>query len=89
MYSTGHIRKLDSLGRITLPSDIRKQLNLSINDSLEIFTKDNLIVLRKYEPADIFTGNTANLISYHGKKISKESILELAKLAGLQLQTYN
>lgn len=86
MYSTGHIRKLDSLGRITLPSDIRNKLNLTLHDSLEIFTKDNLIVLRKYEPADIFTGSTSNLISYHGRLVSKESIEEMVKLAGLSAQ---
>lgn len=85
MYSTGHIRKIDSLGRITLPADLRKQINISIGDSMEVFVKDNLLVMRRYEPADIFTGTTKDLINYHGKKISKSSILEMAKLAGLPI----
>lgn len=83
MFSTGHIRKIDSLGRITIPSDVREKLSLTIGDHAEIFIKDHLLVIRRYEPADIFTGNTSDLINYHGKKISKTSILEMAKIAGL------
>lgn len=83
MYAAGHIRKIDSLGRITLPADLRKQLNLDVGEMVEFFVKDSYLVARRYEPADIFTGSTTELINYHGKKISKESILEMARIAGL------
>ena len=43
------------------------------------------IILRKYQPADIFTGDTKDLIEYNGKKISRANIRELAKLAGYDL----
>jgi len=85
MFTTGYIRKIDSLGRITIPADLRKKLSLSHNDSIEIFIKDQMLVFRRYAPADIFTGNTKNLINYHGKRISKESIEEMAKLAGFSI----
>ncbi|BCK01862.1 AbrB/MazE/SpoVT family DNA-binding domain-containing protein [Anaerocolumna chitinilytica] len=83
MKSTGIVRKLDELGRITLPIELRRTLGVGERDPLEIFVDEDRIILRKYEPADIFNGSKDNLIDYHGKKISKESIVELAKLVGI------
>lgn len=85
MKETGIVRRLDELGRITLPIELRRTLNISERDSLEISVQDDKIILTKYEPVDIFTGNKDNLIEYCGKKVSKESIIEMAKLAGLSL----
>lgn len=89
MKSTGIVRKVDELGRIVLPVELRKNLNINIKDPLEIFTSNDRIVLQKYEPADIFTGEMKDLIEYKGKKISKKSILELAKLAGFKIVSDN
>ena len=50
---------------------------------LEIIVDDDRIVLKKYQPEDIFTGETDDLIEYHGLKVSKKSIEELAKIAGI------
>ncbi len=83
MKSTGIVRKLDELGRITLPIELRRTLGVSERDPLEIFVDEDRIILKKYEPTDIFNGSKDNLYDYHGKKISKESIVELAKLAGI------
>lgn len=83
MKSTGIVRKLDELGRITLPIELRRTLGVSERDPLEIFVDEGRIILQKYEPTDIFNGNKDNLIDYCGKKISKETIIELAKLAGI------
>ena len=85
MKTTGVIRKLDELGRITLPIELRRSLDLDVKDGLEITVQDDCIILRKAESADIFTGSTEDLVEYQGKKVSKESILELAKLAGLNV----
>ncbi len=85
MKSTGIVRKVDELGRIVLPVELRKSLNINIKDPLEIFTSNDRIVLQKYEPADIFTGEMKDLIEYKGKKISRKSILELAELAGYEI----
>lgn len=83
MKSTGINRKLDELGRITLPIELRRSLDIADRDALEIYTEDDKIILRKANTGDIFTGSTDDLIEYHDKMVSKESIEELAKLAGL------
>ena len=85
MKSTGIVRRVDELGRIVLPIELRRSLNINERDTLEIFVDDEKIVLKKYEPADIFTGNMDNLIEYMGKKVSKESILEMARIANLKI----
>lgn len=84
MKSTGIVRRVDELGRIVLPIELRRSLNINERDTLEIFVDDERI-LKKYEPADIFTGSMDDLIEYKGKKVSKESIIEMAKLAGLKV----
>ena len=81
MKTTGVIRKLDELGRITLPIELRRSLDLDVKDGLEITVQDDCIILKKAESADIFTGST----EYEGKKVSRSSILALAKLAGLNV----
>lgn len=83
MKSTGIVRKLDELGRITLPIELRRTLGVKEREALEIFVDGDQIILTKYEPVDIFTGEKEDLIEYHGKKVSKKSVEELAKLAGL------
>lgn len=83
MKSTGITRKLDELGRITLPMELRRSLGYSSREELEIFVENGGIVLRKNESVDIFTGDKKDLIEFHGKKVSKKNIIELAKLAGI------
>jgi transcriptional pleiotropic regulator of transition state genes len=83
MKSTGIVRRLDELGRITLPIELRRTLGVNERDPLEIYVDEERIILTKYEPADIFTGVKEDLVDYCGKKISKKSIEEMAKLAGL------
>ncbi len=83
MKSTGIVRKLDELGRITLPIEIRRNFDIKEKDSLEIYVDNEQIILKKYQPADIFSGNMDELIDYYGKKVSKQSIVEMAKIAGI------
>lgn len=85
MKSTGIIRRLDDLGRITIPIEIRRTLNVGDRDSLEIFVEDDKIILQKYQPCDIFTGSMDDLIDYKGKKVSKETIKQLASQAGYEI----
>lgn len=86
MKSTGIVRKVDELGRVVLPIELRRNMGIDIKDSLEIFVEGDSIVLKKYEPADIFSGSMEGLVEYKGKKVSKASIVELVKLAGLELK---
>ena len=85
MRSTGIIRKIDNLGRITLPKELRDSFNIDINDPIEIFASHSMIILKKLETEDIFTGSTENLIEFKGKKVSEETIIELAKIAGFEI----
>ena len=84
--STGIVRKVDELGRVVLPIELRRNLDINEKDALEIFVDDDRIVLKKYEPADIFNGSMEDLIDYKGKKVAKQTIIELARLAGLELK---
>ena len=83
MKNTGVVRKLDELGRITLPMELRRSLDLNEKDALQIYVDGDKIILEKYSPSDIFSGRKENLVEYKGKKVSVESIKELAKLANL------
>ena len=54
MKSTGIVRKVDELGRVVLPIELRRNLNIEEKDALEIYTEENQIILKKYEPVCIF-----------------------------------
>ncbi len=83
MKDTGIVRRLDSLGRITLPIELRRSLGITDRDSIEIFSEKDRIVLKKHKACDVFTGTEKDLIEYKGLMVSKKSIKELSKLAGL------
>lgn len=84
MTNTGIARQLDSLGRITIPIELRKSLGFADRETLEIYTEDDRIILKKpAKPVDIFTGSSENLIEYEGKMVSEDSVRELARLVGL------
>ena len=78
--STGIVRRLDELGRITLPIELRRNLNVEERDQLEIFTEKDRIILKKYEPSDVFTGDTKDLVEYKGKMVSRKTIREVMEL---------
>ncbi len=80
MKATGLVRRIDDLGRIVIPMELRRQMDLNDKDSLEIFVEKEMIILKKYVPCDIFTGSMDNLVEYKGKKISKDTIKELSEL---------
>jgi len=79
MKSTGVVRKVDELGRIVLPIELRRTLDIAEKDALEIFVDGDKIILRKYEPACIFCGNAKDVIYYKGKNICKDCMEELKK----------
>jgi len=85
MKTTGVIRKLDELGRITLPIELRRSFQIEEKDPLEIYVDQDCIVLRKCQDSDIFTGETEDLIEFEGKKVSKATIRKLAELAGMHV----
>lgn len=77
MKSTGIVRKVDDLGRVVLPIELRRTLDIAEKDSLEIYVDGEKIVLRKYEPACVFCGNASNVTNYRGKNICSDCKLEI------------
>ncbi len=74
MKSTGIVRKVDELGRIVLPIELRRTLGIEENDRIEIFVDGESIILRKYQPACIFCDNAKDIINYKGKNICPDCI---------------
>lgn len=77
MKATGIVRKVDELGRIVIPIELRRTMGIDIKDPLEIFVDGEKIILRKYEPTCIFSGSAENLINFKGKMVSKDVLEEL------------
>ncbi|NLM19958.1 MAG: AbrB/MazE/SpoVT family DNA-binding domain-containing protein [Clostridiaceae bacterium] len=79
MKATGMIRSLDQLGRIVIPIELRRVLDIAIGDGLEFYSDENTIVLKKYEPACIFCNNAKDIKVYRGKNVCGECYSELKK----------
>ena len=80
MKSTGIIRRMDELGRVVIPIEIRNQFNIGQKDPIEIYVDGSSIVLKKFEPNCIFCGNTKNLFEYQGKLICKDCSKKIGDL---------
>jgi transcriptional pleiotropic regulator of transition state genes len=76
--STGIVRKDDELGRIVIPIELRRTLNVAEKDALEIYVDGEQIILKKYEPACIFCDDARDITVYKGKNICKNCLDELA-----------
>lgn len=79
MKSTGIVRKVDELGRVVLPIELRRTMDIAEKDPLEIFVDGSMIILKKYEPACIFCGSAKDVINYKGKNICPSCIRDIAK----------
>ena len=77
MKSTGVVRKLDNLGRIVIPIELRKTMDIAIKDTLEIFTEGDQIILKKYHPACIFCNDARDVTLFKGKLICSKCLKEL------------
>ena len=78
MKSLGMVRTIDSLGRITLPIEIRRMLDINTGDGVEMFSDKDRIILQKYAPSCIFCGEADDMVIYKDKRICK-SCLEAMK----------
>ena len=78
MKSIGIVRKVDELGRIVLPIELRRQFGIEEKDSLEIYTDENCIVLKKYEPSCIFCGDARDVFTFKGRNVCPTCAKELA-----------
>lgn len=80
MVSTGIVRKVDELGRVVIPIELRRTMNIGEKDALEIFTEDGTIILKKYHPACIFCGQAKNVRNLKDKRVCPKCIEEIANL---------
>lgn len=69
MKSLGIVRQVDNLGRIVIPSELRAKYDINFKDYLEIYTEDDCIVLKKYEPSCIFCGDSKDVFQFNGKNV--------------------
>lgn len=77
MKSLGIVRKVDELGRIVLPKELRSTLRIAQKDPLEIYVEGDTIILRKYEPACIFCGNASDTVIFKNKRICMDCLNEM------------
>lgn len=74
MKSTGIVRRVDELGRIVLPIEMRRTLDISEKDSLEIYVDGESVILKKYHPSCIFCNNADELTSYKGRNVCRKCL---------------
>ncbi len=79
MKSTGIVRKVDELGRIVIPIELRNNLKIAIKDPVEIYSEGNSIVLRKHEESCVFCGSTKNLTQFKDKLICNKCSENISK----------
>ncbi|MCX7615365.1 MAG: AbrB/MazE/SpoVT family DNA-binding domain-containing protein [Clostridiales bacterium] len=79
MKSTGIVRKVDELGRIVLPIELRRTLDIEVKDALEIYVEGDAIMLKKYEPSCIFCGSSESIQDFKGKNVCASCKTQLSK----------
>lgn len=79
MKSTGIVRKVDELGRIVLPIELRRTLGIAEKDALEVYVDGEEIILRKYQPACIFCDNAKDIKVYRGKNVCKSCMKQIGE----------
>lgn len=75
--STGIVRKVDELGRIVLPIELRRTLDIGEKDAIEIYVEGTSIVLKKYQPSCIFCGESKKVVDFKGKNVCSKCLHEL------------
>jgi transcriptional pleiotropic regulator of transition state genes len=79
MKSTGIVRRIDPLGRVVLPKELRDVLDIPVKTPLEIYVEGDSIILKKYTPDCLLCGEGDNLVSFKGKWICKSCIKDLRR----------
>lgn len=79
MKSTGIVRKVDELGRIVIPIELRRTLDIAEKDSLEIFVDGERVILAKHEDSCVFCGKAKDLSVHKGKYVCSSCLEELKR----------
>lgn len=77
MKSTGIVRNVDELGRIVIPKEMRKKMDIASSDPIEIYVEDDKIILQKYKNACTFCGSSESLTAFKGRCVCAECIKEI------------
>ena len=77
MKSTGIVRNIDELGRIVIPKEMRKKMDIASSDPVEIYVDGDKIILTKYYPCCSFCQNDVDVVEFKGKKICRACLDEI------------
>ncbi|SFS65952.1 AbrB/MazE/SpoVT family DNA-binding domain-containing protein [Marininema halotolerans] len=77
MKATGIVRKVDELGRIVLPVELRRTMDIDVRDPLEIYVDGTNVILKKYSPSCIFCGQVEKVMQYRQKNVCEDCLYEL------------
>ena len=78
MKSTGILRRVDELGRVVIPIELRRTLDIAERDSMEIYVSDDSIILKKHQPTCIFCNSPSDLIAFKDKSVCAKCIFQLS-----------
>lgn len=81
MKSTGVVRRVDELGRIVIPIELRNKLGIAEKDPLEIYVEGSNIILKKFETNCIFCGSSKKLVEYQDKLVCNKCVKKLTSLS--------
>ncbi|MEG0873491.1 MAG: AbrB/MazE/SpoVT family DNA-binding domain-containing protein [Clostridia bacterium] len=80
MKSTGIVRKVDELGRIVLPSELRKNIGIEVKDPLEIYVSGESVILKKYLPCCVFCGEANKVKMFKGKNVCTTCLKQISQI---------
>ena len=80
MKSTGIVRRVDELGRIVIPMELRNKLKIAEKDPIEIYVEGSSIILKKYEETCVFCGGTKNVVDYKGKLVCEKCAQNISNI---------
>lgn len=80
MKSTGIVRRVDELGRVVIPIELRNKFGITEKDPMEIYVDGSSIILKKYEPNCVFCGSSKKLVEHEGKLVCEKCIEKIGKL---------
>lgn len=80
MKSSGIVRKVDELGRIVLPIEMRRTLDIAEKDALEIYVEGSSVILKKCKPSCVFCDATKDIVVFKGKNVCPACLKDLKNL---------
>ena len=80
MKATGIVRRLDELGRVVIPIELRRTLEMEDRQEIEIYVEDDVIILKKFEKACLFCDRKMDVMEVHGKSVCRKCIDEMKEI---------